>query len=122
MRFDLRPYVEHYRRENEKERLAISTRVATAMVEARRMAEEILAADPEARAVILFGSLAEGGPRRIDFDIDLALDGGDSYKAMDITESSAFKVDVVELDHLPEHVRVRIRARGKVLAERHSDA
>jgi predicted nucleotidyltransferase len=117
--FDPRPYAEQYRKENEAELQAIQQRAAVALAEARRLAEIIFQADPSVHAVILFGSLAEEGPRRKDFDIDLALDGGDVFKAMDVTEESSFNVDVVQLSRLPEHVRTRVRARGKVLVSRH---
>lgn len=93
MKFDPQPYAEHYRAENEAELSAIRERVSAALAEARSLAERILREDAGVRAVILFGSLAEEGPRRKDFDID-----------------------VVRLDRLPPHVRARINARGIVLA------
>jgi predicted nucleotidyltransferase len=101
---------------NAAEMREIQERAVAARREAHRLAADILGKDPTVRSVILFGSLAEGSPKRRDFDIDLALDGGDVYKALDITDESAFKVDVVRLDLLPEHVRARIRERGVVLA------
>jgi predicted nucleotidyltransferase len=116
MKFDPRPYAEHYRAENVAELSAIRERASAALVEARRLAERILREDSGVRAVILFGSLAEDGPRRKDFDIDLALEGGDLYKALDSVEDSAFDVDVVQLDRLPAHILARIDARGIVLA------
>jgi len=112
MSFDPRPYAEGIRRQNDKEREDIAKRHKDAMVEARRVAEEIKRHDPEVRSVILFGSVARGEPTRLDFDIDLALDGGDAYRAMDITMDSAFHVDVVELRLLPERVRERIAREG----------
>ena len=117
MKFDPRPYAEHYRAENEAELRAIRDRASAALAEARCLAERILREDSGVRAVILFGSLAEDGPRRKDFDIDLALDGGDLYKALDSVEDSAFDVDVVKLERLPPHVRARVDARGIVLAK-----
>ena len=116
MSFDPRPIAAHYRARNEAELQAIRERADAARKEAHRIALRIRQADPGVRAVILFGSLAEDGPRRLDFDIDLALDGGDVYKALDSTESSPFEVDVVRLDRLPEYVRERIRARGVFLS------
>ena len=116
MNFDPRPFAAHFRARNEAELQAAHTRADAALKEARRLALRIRQADPGVRAVILFGSLAEEGPRRLDFDIDLALDGGDVFKALDSTESSPFEVDVVRLDLLPEHVRARIRARGVLLS------
>ena len=116
MNFDPRPYAEHYRAMNAAEKKEIRERVVEAHLEARRLAAGILKADPTVVSVILFGSLTEGSPRRKEFDIDLALDGGDLYKALDLTEESTFHVDVVRLDLLPEHLRARIQARGVVLA------
>jgi predicted nucleotidyltransferase len=114
--FDARPFIEHHRAMNEAELQGIRERASAALEEARQLAVRIRQADPEVRAVILFGSLAEEGPRRLDFDIDLALDGGDVYKALDSTEGSPFEVDVVRLDLMPEHVKERIKARGIVLS------
>jgi hypothetical protein len=54
--------------------------------------------------------------RKKDFNIDLALNGGDVYKALDVTEGSPFDVDLVRLDRIPVHLRARIEARGIVLA------
>jgi len=60
--------------------------------------------------------MAEGVPRNPDFDIDIALDGGDAYRAMDVTDESPYEVDVVELALLPAHVRKRILEKGIVLS------
>jgi predicted nucleotidyltransferase len=112
MNFDPGPYIAYYNAKNEEERRAILARAEEALKEARRLAREIRHTDPEVRAVILFGSLAEEGPQRLDFDIDLALMGGDVDKAMNVVDKSAFDVDVVDFDLLPEHIRARIRAKG----------
>ena len=122
MNFDPRPYIAYYKSKNEEEERAIRARAADALKEARRLAREIRAADPTVRAVILFGSLAEEGPRRLDFDIDLALMGGDIDKAMDVVDKSAFDVDVVDFERLPEHIRTRIRTRGVMLSGISSDS
>jgi hypothetical protein len=112
MNFDPGPYIAYYNARNEEERRAIRARAGEALKEARRLAGEIKSADPEVHAVILFGSLAEEGPRRLDFDIDLALQGGDVDKAMDVVDKSPFDVDVVDFDLLPAHIQARIRAKG----------
>lgn len=118
MIFDPSPYIAGHRAANEAERKAIRERVALALEEAKSLSEQILAKDPEVEAVILFGSLAEGMPSRLGFDIDLALIGGDVYRAEETTETSTFDVDVVKLDRLPEHIQARIRDTGVVMAER----
>jgi hypothetical protein len=79
---------------------------------ARDLARRIKEKDGAVRGVILFGSMAEGVPRNSDFDIDLALDGGDAYRAMDIKDESSYEV---ELRLLPPRVRKRILERGIAL-------
>ena len=70
------------------------------------------------KRVVLFGSLAEGVPRRLDFDIDLAMDGGDIYMAMDVAAASAIRVDLLDMNRVSEHMRARIAAKGIVLYRR----
>lgn len=112
MSFDPERYASGLRRQNERERVQIAQRLAGAKVEAERLARAIMAADASVRAVYLFGSVGQGHPTHIDFDIDIALDGGDNYRAIDIVQSSAFDVDVVDLALVPAHVRERILSTG----------
>lgn len=113
--FDPEPYARGIRDLNERERRAIVERAALARAEAERLALGIGRADPGVRSVRLFGSLAGGQPKRLDFDIDLALEGGDVYAAMDAVADSAFKVDLVQLELLPEGARRAVVAGGVVL-------
>lgn len=115
MIFDPEPYARRILKENEVLRRRIRERREEAILEAERLAKAIVAADPEVRRVFLFGSLAEGMPKNLNFDIDLAIDGGDLYLAMGITDDSPFKVDIVELESLPEHVRKRVLEKGREL-------
>jgi predicted nucleotidyltransferase len=110
-----RPYIDHYRAENDAELREIRERAASAIAEGRRIAQRIRRADPEVRDVILFGSLVEDGPRRKDFDIDLAISGGDVFKAMEAAEDSPFEIDIVCLERLPAHIRDRVRKSGVAL-------
>ncbi len=100
---------------NEAERTEITIRLEAAFSEAKRVAIAIKSHDPAVLAVILFGSVARKDPSNLSFDIDIALDGGDTYKAMDITETSPFDIDVVSLNLLPDHVRKGILEYGIVL-------
>ncbi|NBB91239.1 MAG: hypothetical protein GVY23_08555 [Spirochaetes bacterium] len=118
MPFDPERYAAGLRRENEREAAAIRESVRRARAETHRLAAEIGAADAGVRVVYLFGSLASGEPRHLNFDIDLSLDGGDVYAAEEITESSPFEVDVVSLARLPEETRTRIRESGEALFTR----
>mgnify|MGYP006303884897 CR=1 FL=1 len=111
-------YAAGLREANRREEARISERSKRAREEAARLARAIADADPSVRAVYLFGSLAEGEPRRLEFDIDLALEGGDVYAALAVTEQSAFSVDVVALDRVPAHVRERVEQHGQALYRR----
>ena len=115
MKFDPEPFVRRIRKDNAVEKEKIRERQEEAILEAERLAKTIMAADPEVRRVFLFGSLAEGMPRNPHFDIDLAMDGGDIHKAMDLSEDSPFAVDIVELAGLPEHIRKRVLEKGREL-------
>ena len=112
MIFDPEPYAVGIRRLNELERGAIAARLVEAGLEARKLAAAIMESDREVRAVYLFGSVASGRPTSPGFDIDLAIEGGDPYKAMETTERSVFTVYVVDLDGVPAHVRQRILDAG----------
>lgn len=70
------------------------------------------------REVILFGSLAEGTTRSLNFDIDLAIKGGDQNRALRIGLESHFAVDIVDYDSASPHLRQRIDRQG-VLLKRH---
>lgn len=128
MPFDAERYAAGLRHINRQERERTVHRTTLAHHEAMRIASAIGAQDADVRRVYLFGSLAgqvsasgsstAEAPRNTDFDIDLALDGGDVYRATEATESSQFRIDLVVLSRLPEHVRDRVVRTGTVLYER----
>ena len=103
------------RTRNKREEIEIKRRSTIAIEKARNIALEIGARDIEVKRVVLFGSLAEGVPRRLDFDIDLAIDGGDIYLAMDAADASEIRVDLLDMNRISEHIRARIAAKGIVL-------
>ena len=121
MSFDPEQYAAGLRAANERERAEIDRRAAEALREAQRLATEIGRADPSVKRVVLFGSLAEGSPRSLQFDIDLALDGGDVYVAMEVAESSSWSVDIADLERLPEHVQLSVARDGRVLYQSNPD-
>jgi len=114
--FDPAPYAEGIVRENERELARIRARLEKARPEAERLSRAIKSADPAVRRVFLFGSVTKGDAAREGFDLDLAMDGGDLYKALDIVEDSEFEVDLVRLDLVPECLRKSIHATGIELA------
>lgn len=116
--FDPEIYARGIRELNRREAERFAERLERARGEAARLGRAILDADAGVRRVFLFGSVAGGEPRSEHFDIDLALDGGDVYAAMDVGESSEFEVDLVELTLLPEDFRASVLAQGIVVAER----
>lgn len=118
MPFEPEPYAAGLRTANEQERRRTSERARRAFEEATRLANAIAATDSSVQTVFLFGSLATGDPARPDFDIDLALEGGDVYRAERVVEASSFQVDLVSLKRLPGHVQERIRKNGRVLYRR----
>lgn len=120
MPFDPEPYAAGLRRRESRRRRQIAEDAARAREEAVRLARAIGEADDDVRMVYLFGSLAAGEPGREDFDIDLAIDGGDVYAAEARAETSPFSVDLVDLSRLPAATAGRIRAGGTVLYSRDS--
>lgn len=118
MPFDPHSFADGIRRANERELAQTRRRAALARTEALSLADRIGQADRDIVRVYLFGSLLEDPPRNPDFDIDLAVDGGDVYRAVEVTESSPWRVDVVSLQLVPEHVRRRILESGEVLYSR----
>jgi predicted nucleotidyltransferase len=118
MPFDAEQYAHGLRRRNEQEAERIAAVANEARNEAREIAGAIARADPEVRAVYLFGSLAGEGPRNLHFDIDLAIDGGDVFVAEEAVEGSNRSVDVVALERLPVETAERIRRSGRLLFER----
>ncbi|MFP4377075.1 MAG: nucleotidyltransferase domain-containing protein [Spirochaetales bacterium] len=118
MPFDPERYASGLKRQNKKEAERIAALAEEARNKAHELSTAIAQADPEVRAVYLFGSLAGEGPRHLNFDIDLAIDGGDVFAAEQATEDSDFSVDVVALDRLPPDTAARIRRSGLLLFER----
>jgi len=116
--FDPVPYSEGIRELNRREQERMALRLGRARSESERLAWAIADADPTVRRVILFGSVASGAPSREDFDIDLAIDGGDSSLAMSITDESEFDVDLVNLELLPVAMRRMLENRGVELVRR----
>jgi hypothetical protein len=105
--FDAESYAAAWRRRNEDERERIKNRIPRAFGEAMRLAR-LIVAEAGVEKVILFGSLAEDTIRNENFDIHW-------FKAREIAEGSSFKVDVIEYDAAPIHVRKRIDKKGVIL-------
>ncbi|MFO8043468.1 MAG: nucleotidyltransferase domain-containing protein [Alkalispirochaeta sp.] len=118
MPFDPRPYAAGLRRLNEREQERTAQRAVIARARAADLARQIGEHDSTVRCVYLFGSLQRDVPRNPDFDIDLALDGGDLHRAMELAEDVEFAVDIVSIQRLPAHVVRHITTTGAVLYHR----
>lgn len=113
--FDPEIYAANIRKRNAEEIEAIKKRLALAKEEARMLSQKIYAQDSNVKTIYLFGSVATERVSSIDFDIDLAIEGGDIYKAMDIVESSNFKVDLVDFKKLPNRTQNLIKSTGTII-------
>jgi predicted nucleotidyltransferase len=82
--------------------------------EAKRLSTEIAKLDG-VRRVIHFGSSASGRNFRLDSDIDLAIEGGDVLEAMKVAESSAFRVEIVDIAMVPEPLRELMLQEGIII-------
>ena len=116
MSFDLNACAERIREENAAERLEIERRGRLALEVARKLAIEIIDSDSSVKKVYLFGSLAKGTMQSLDFDIDIAIEGGNIYNAMEIAEKSPFKADISEIGRLPLHISESVYQYGILLA------
>jgi predicted nucleotidyltransferase len=105
------------REENARVERACIARLEAARTEARRLAA-LLSGLPGVARILLFGSSATGFNFRLDSDIDLALQGGDVLEAMATAETSAFKVDIIDLEGSSSLFRRRIEKEGLVLYEK----
>jgi predicted nucleotidyltransferase len=105
------------REQNAREAEAIEARLQMARAEARGLARR-LGSDPAVRRVLFFGSASTGRRFRLDSDIDLAVEGGDILAHLGIVEKSAFPVDVIDIQALPEPYREGIEAEGELLYEK----
>lgn len=118
MAFDAEAYARGIRRLNAAERERMAVRLTRARDEAERLARALRAADAGISRVLLFGSVARGDPRDERFDIDLCIDGGDLYKALDVVGDSPFSVDLVELRLLSAGMRELVEEGGIELGVR----
>lgn len=112
--FDAQSYASFWKKQNEAEKKRIKDRTRKALEEAHHIATRLVL-EAAVKKVVLFGSLAENTVKNEQFDIDLAVWGGNWSVAQEIGEKSPFSVDIVEYENLPPHLKKRIDARGRPL-------
>lgn len=101
--------------EHERNRAAMrdrEERLRRARTEAKRLAAELARLDPAVREVWLFGSVAHGRPGREQFDIDLAIEGGDAISLYARLPNSEFDVDIVDLENVGDQFREMVKQTG----------
>ena len=107
--------IETHKRLNAEARARARTRLERAREEARALAARLAESDPGLRRVVLFGSVATGRVRDENFDIDLAVEGGNLTTLWLRAEESEFSVDIVDLDRVSPDFRSMVEERGTEL-------
>jgi predicted nucleotidyltransferase len=74
--------------------------------------------DPEVEKIVLFGSLAKGKPKSLDFDIDVAVRSSRYLKLVSWTLDQPWKIDLVDLDEVSESLLAGLEDTGVVLYEK----
>ena len=105
--FDAERYAAGLRHSNARERQHSEQRLKDAQIEAVRLIQA-LKETAGCTDACLFGSVADNSVRRIDFDIDIAVWGGDILLAEGIADTSPFTVDIVQYEYAPKHLQRRI--------------
>jgi hypothetical protein len=102
--------------ENRGEDERAAARRIAAQAEAARIAAALRSGDPAIRRVWGFGSVFEASRRfRMDSDIDLAIEGGDLYRAVSVVGNSSFKVDVIDITDSSDSFAQLVREQGTIL-------
>lgn len=93
------------RRANERKRKELALRLEAAREEVARLAG-LMARDSGLRRARIFGSAETGRGYRSDPVIDLSIEGGELFPCMAASETSSYRVEVVELQGLPPRPRL----------------
>lgn len=109
--------VARQKRENARYERELKDRLEEARDFLESVPTALLKLDPTIRKIVLFGSLASGRVRRIDFDIDLAVDGDRYLKIVDWSLRQAFPIDVVDLQGVDEGFAQEVAQNGRILYE-----
>ena len=107
MTFDPEAYASGLRAFNDREKKLLESRLAEALEESQKIIDRLLSEASCTKAVV-FGSVAKGTVRNLQFDIDIAIWGGDIMVAQEIAMESDFSVDIVEYERVPAHIQKSI--------------
>jgi len=116
---ELRALAKAINERNERERVErerlISERIDAAHHEVERLVDEFKRSDPDLRSVVLFGSLARGDVKRLNFDIDLAVRTERFMDLLGIAIDSTFKVDLIDLSTASPYIAESVERDGTVV-------
>ncbi len=115
MDLKIKGIVKEVKREAEREEAFIRHRVSRAFDEIETLKIDFLNIDPDLRAMILFGSLAENRVKSIHFDIDIAVKSKKYYQLVGRALQSEFKVDVIDLETIHESIKMSIEKYGRLI-------
>ena len=90
----------------------LAARLSAAKEELRDLVAAFKKADPELRRVILFGSMARQDVKRLEFDIDLAVDSERYNDLLGIAMDSEFKVDLIDLASASPYIVESVKRDG----------
>lgn len=116
--FDPAPYREGLKRRRARYEQALEERIREAHAFLKELVEAFRTIDPDVQKIVLFGSLAWGKPKRLDFDIDVAVRSERYLKLVSWTLDQTWKIDLVDLDQVSGSVLEGLEETGVVLYEK----
>ena len=102
-------------RERKERDAKLTSRKEEAYKEVNRLVEVFNNIDPHLERIILFGSLATGTVRSLDFDIDLSFEGSEFYLCVSEALKSSFRVDLVDYRACARHIKEEIDTTGRII-------
>jgi predicted nucleotidyltransferase len=115
MDIDPDPFLRGIKARKEAEAKAITKRQGEALLEAARLARAFRVGVPALKKIFLFGSVAENRAVNLNFDIDIAIIGGDRTAVESIAEGSSFHIDIWDFERLPDLIRKNVMEKGREL-------
>lgn len=116
--FDPAPFREGLRKRNARYQQALGYRIQEAQAFLPTLVNAFLSIDPDIEKIVLFGSLARGEPRSLEFDIDVAVRSKRYLKLVSWTLDQKWKIDLVDLDELSDTSLEGVEKTGVVLYEK----
>lgn len=116
--FDPAPFREGLRKRNARYQQSLGYRIQEARAFLPALVNAFLSIDPDIDKIVLFGFLARGEPRSLEFDIDVAVRSKRYLKLVSWTLDQKWKIDLVDLDELSDTFLVGVKKTGVVLYEK----